>query len=294
MILIPVFLGICSALFGALANLIAWQAMGFTTARHFVSFTFAIMFLLLLPLAPFYFDLQWGALGLSLVLCVAIIDGVANYFYFRSFEVNDVSTASVLLSLSPFFTLLLQPIVQSENAILKGHYLISVLLIAGGIVLLNLRFPTDPRNFLLNLNSKGATGYRVKLMVPLVAAFLFGSNIYLTKELLTRDITNPYTFYLIRSGIIAIFTAVLLHPNLSWVNRRTLQITVGRSILVIAQWLLMLYALESGHPALVKAISDSSPLFVMMLAVIFFGQRMTRRLVLGSGCILVGLGLLVW
>jgi len=66
-------------------------------------------------------------------------------------------------------------------------------------------------------------------------------------------------------------------PKFDWVSTKRLGIAAGRSSLVIAQWMLLLFALERGHTVVVKAVSGTSPLFVLVFAFFFLKEKITWR-----------------
>jgi drug/metabolite transporter (DMT)-like permease len=282
---ISIIAGLASALFGAMSNLLAKVVMGFSNSRNYIAVNFAIIFLLLIPFAPFFFFLQFSPRALMLVLLAASLDGLANYFYFKAFEINDSVTASVFLSLSPLFTLLLLPMIdlgQSQFLPIDGLGVLSIVL---GIVLLN-------RELQSGIAFRTRKSYFQALWVPILASFLFGANIYLIKYIFDQAIVNAFSYYFLRAFIIAVMMWALLRPKTEWVTRKRLGIAAGRSSLVILQWMFFLYALEWGQPVIVKAVSDTSPLFVLVFGFLFLKESVTWRKVIGALLVIGGLGML--
>jgi len=87
---------------------------------------------------------------------------------------------------------------------------------------------------------------------------------------------------------------ITLRPTLGWITSKRLGIAAGRSTLVIAQWMFMLYALQLGNPVIVKAVSDTSPLFVIVLAGLFLKEKFTSLKVVGAIIVIGGLILLTF
>jgi drug/metabolite transporter (DMT)-like permease len=280
-------LSLGSALFAAGASVLARYLLQFATTREYLGVGFALLFVQLLPFVPFFFVLQTTGVAVAAILLVSLVDGVANYFYFKAFEIQDASTASSLLALSPLFALLVAPFVGALALASPGGLdslgVVGVLAVVAGVITIN-RAITAP----------AATGERApasrwyRLVVPLVSSLLFGVNAYGIKYILTQEYANPFTYYLIRAFVVMVLAFALFRPSFDWLNRRVLLIGAGRAVFVIAQWMLLLYALGMGNPPLVKAVSETTPLFVILLS-LFAGEQVTRHTVAGGVLIVAGL-----
>lgn len=279
-------LSLASAVFGALSNVAAKHMMGLCATRDFLSVNFAILFVTLLPFAPIAFKIKTTPLGIGAILLASLVDAWANYFYFRSFEMNDAATASGLLSVAPLFTLLLMLALPNlgSSGLTIGVGL-GVATITAGVVLLNQGTARSKEPGAAD----GGSGKARRVWLPIAAAALFGGNTLLLKYILSEGIANPYSYYLLRAAIISLVMYVVLRPRLSWVSLRAIGMTFGRGIFVIAQWLLMLYALALGSAAVVKAVSETTPLFVLMLSPALLRERLDARKVFGVVLIICGL-----
>jgi len=87
---------------------------------------------------------------------------------------------------------------------------------------------------------------------------------------------------LIRVLFIALVTHFTLKPNDKWVTLKNLRTTWWRALCVLVQWMLLLHALTIGNPAIVKAIADSLPLFVILIAVLLYKEKLSRNTIAGS------------
>ena len=103
---------------------------------------------------------------------------------------------------------------------------------------------------------------------------------------------NPYTYYFLRLFLIAIMAHIVFRPDLTWVNGNSLAVTAGRGIFVVIQWMAMLTALTMGEPAIVKAVSEVSPLFVLVLSFAFLKEHITRNKLASALLIIAGLFLI--
>jgi len=271
-------------LFGSISNTAAKFVMRFTNTKDYIAVNFAIIFILLTPFSFWFFSIELSLVGIILVVLASIIDGVANYLYFNAFEIGSAVTASTILSLSPLFTLLLFPLFGTGTGEFTLVKVLGILIIVTGVVILN--------------NSVKGQGLEITswkiIGVPLLASLIFGGNVYLIKYLLVENITTPFTYYYIRSFVIVVFLTPIIRPNIAWVNIKTFLIAGGRSVMVITQWLFLLTALEVGNPAVVKSVSDTSPLFVILWAKIFLNEDITLYKVFGAMTIILGLFLLIF
>jgi len=93
--------------------------------------------------------------------------------------------------------------------------------------------------------------------------------------------------------LIAVAAYLLFRPNHSWLNRDTILFSLVRLVFVIAQWLALLVALDLGNPASIKALSDASPLFVILLSGAVIKERTNRWQALGAIVVLAGIALIV-
>ncbi len=281
----PLLLALIAAITGAGTNLTVRYVLKFATARDYVSINFLIIFLVLTPFAPLFLQIHATPLTWVCLLGASILDAGANLCYFKAFEINDTGTASALLATSPIFTLLLLPFfgTPGHNQLSPAN-IIGLLLTCAGIILLS-------RN--LNKTTKQPAQTRqaafYPMLMPLLSAFLFGSSVYLVKYILNFNLANPFSYYYIRAPLIAGFSAMMLRPDLHWITPRRLVLAAGRSFFVIAQWLAFLYAVDLGNAALVKAVSEVTPLFVLILSTLLFGEKLTSIKLTGAGLIVAGL-----
>lgn len=279
-------LSLLSAFSGALAALLTKRTLRFAPTRDYLSVNFAVLFVLLLPFAPWLFALNLTPGAVALLLLTALIDVPANYFYFRAFEVLDAGPASVLLSLAPLFALAVAPLAGMAGA-LDVAVVGGILLTVAGVTILN-RATKSTSDSIPATRRAG----HIRFLIPLASSALFGVNVYLVKYILSSDVTNPYTFYLIRTLIIAILSHLLWRPALGWVTPCALIAVAGRGIFVVGKWLLFLYAVAQGAPALVQTAGEVTPLFVVILAALFLKEPLTHAKLFGAALVVAGLWLI--
>jgi drug/metabolite transporter (DMT)-like permease len=280
------WLAIFSAVFAAFANIFARRLMRIAPTKDMISINFGLMFGLLLPAAPFLWSFSLTWMSFLFVMTAATLDAVANYCYFKSFEDLDVVTASSILSLSPAFALVISPLFPLSTAGISFLHVIAIFIIVIGLWLLS-KFQRE--NYQLNKYKR--KGY-LSFLWPVASAIFFSLSLFILKGVFSSGSINPYSYYLVRAGYIAIITWVLVKPDLRWVNRHRLAGTTGRLVLVVFQWLLLLTALESGHPVFVKALSDIAPLFVLIFAWPVLAEKPVKGQVIGAIIVIVGMMLM--
>src|SRR5574340_213028 len=269
------WMAVSSAMSGGIANLLARRLVRFAPARDLVSANFGLMTLMLLPAAPWFWRFDANRQAVGLFVLAALVDAAANILYFKSFEALPAVTASSILALSLLFSLIMWPWL-APDAVLSEWNGVGIGLAVTGLVLLTRpeqQRAAEPRERRWRL---GAIAY------PLMAALLFGVNIYPVRTLLVNEWTNPYTYYLLRAPVIAAATWLALRPRLDWVNAKRGGLTAGRLVVVIGQWLLLLTALQAGSPGVVKALADSSPLFVLLLSGLVLKEKVGKWQAVGA------------
>ena len=272
-------MAVISAGSGGVAALLARRMMRIAPTRDLISVNFGLIFVMLLPAAPFFWHIEFSWRALVVFLLAVLLDAMANIFYFKSFERLPAVTASAVMALSPLAALALQPLLEPGFR-LSMLNMVGVGLVVTGLVLL-------ARN---GSNAAGAVKVApVHLIYPLLAAILFGINVFPVRTLMANQWTNPYTYYLLRALLVALLTGAVLRPRLGWLSGLRAVKLGGRLAFVIAQWLLLLAALEKGSPAVVKTLADTSPLFVVALAGTLLGEKVGWSQALGAVLTVAGM-----
>lgn len=282
---LSVLLGIMSAFFGALTSILAKQILKTVRTQDFLTINFLVLFMTLLPFAPLGFQISYEAKAIATIILAASIDALGNYLFFKSFELNDAVTASTLISLSPIFTLFLAPVLSPNSFNLQVIQTLGIVIIVIGITLVS-RY-SSPDSLVMSPTSKRLRG----LIFPSLTAVIFGGNVHLIKYLFNQHYANPYSYYLFRVLMISLITYAIFNPDHRWMTSKNLYITWVRALCVLAQWMLLLHALKIGDPAIVKAVSDSSPLFVILIVLFLFKEKLSRKTIFGS--LLITLGILM-
>lgn len=272
-------IAIASAFFASIGNILARTLLKSLRSQDILAINFLMMASLLLLISPgFYkFDFTWVAAGL--VALVAIIDAVANYFYFKAFEETEASVATPMLSLAPGFTFLFGFLFLNE-VVSPSMYIIAITII--GLIIY---FSSDWKNF---------RKFRASTLVPaLTASVLFGISAIPAKMLLdTFEAVNAPTLYMFRAGLVGLLAVLFFGftiPNLTVTQYRIIFV---RSIFVIAQWVLLYMALSLGSSGVTVTLANITPIFVFLLSMVFLDERPTWQKI-GAALLILVLSLIV-
>ncbi len=267
-------IAIASAFFGAVATLLARTLLKEIKSKDIIAVNFFTMGIILLLLSPLFYHFDSSVLGMGLVVLIALIDTAANYFFFKTFEKTDASIASPLLSLAPVFTffcswIFLTDVTNARSIVLSLFILVLIII-----------FSTDFSNF---ASFKTAT-----LWPGVLSSVLFGLSAIPSKYLLTTlHAINPPTLYMFRAGFIAVFSTLLFRFSITAISVRQYRLIFFRGLIVIAQWILLYYALSVGSAGVTITLGNITPIFVFLLSVIFLREKPTVKKIIAALLVLV-------
>lgn len=264
-------LALVSAIFASMANIIARVLLKDIKASSVIGVYFAIMAVTMLVLSPLFYHFEYSPKSIMLLLSIVLIDIIANYFYFKTFEKSEASVATPLLSIAPLFTFILSYFILGESVDVK------TLLLSLTIVFLIIWFGYVP-------NSK----YTKETLRPaIIASFLFGLSAIPTKELLSEvDVINAPTLYMFRAALIAII-ALLIFKTKTNISVKQYRLMFFRGLIVITQWVLLYYALTKGAAGVTMTISNTAPIFVFIFSIIILNEKPTLKKMLAAIAVLV-------
>jgi drug/metabolite transporter (DMT)-like permease len=267
-------LAILSAVFAAIANILARTLLKDIKSRDILGINFATTAVTLLVLSPFFYRFSATPQTLGLLLLIGLIDGVANYFYFTAFEQTEASVATPVLSLAPGFTFLFGWLFLGDVVSAR----IFALTIA--IILLIIIFSTNFKDF---KHFRAAT-----LMPALAASFLFGISAIPSKELLSQlHAINAPTLFMFRGILIALLAFLFFRKPARMPTTRQYELIFVRGLFVITQWLLLYYALSKGNAGVTVTLGNITPIFVFAFSVIFLKERATFKKITAAGLVVV-------
>ncbi|EKD43186.1 MAG: hypothetical protein ACD_72C00415G0006 [uncultured bacterium] len=257
-------IAILSAFFAAIGTILARPLLKQIKSKEILGINFLTMTTVLLLLSPLFYFFKVTYLSVGLLMLVSLIDTVANYFYFKTFEQTDASAASPILSISPAFTFLFSWIFLQETSGI-WTYFIAILIIFSTILL-----TADFKNFQL---TKSAT-----IIPALISTVLFGISAIPAKYLLNNlQAINSPTLYMFRAGIISLFALLLFGFNITTISIKQYRLIFVRSLFVIAQYVLFYYAISSGNTGVSSTLANITPFFVFILAAVFLKEKITLK-----------------
>lgn len=292
-----IFLALLSAISGATANTLARKITKYcgNSPEEYIPVHYTVLSALLLPFLPLFLHVDLNLKTGVLLLMLYVMDLFANYFYLKSFEIQRTYKISIIIATAPLWGLLAYPFFQNIlNLKLSGYDFVGIIITIIGLFILSYRTSDDTLNlsheesgiFYLIAHNLRRVPKRIrkkKIFYPLMSAILMGVSIYILKYLFVEDAINPYTYYTSRNIVFMIIFLLWLKPNfkdflsiegnIKWVT--------FRSIFVIAQWLGLLYAISLGDPLIAKALSDTIPLFVIVISYIIWHVRLRPHKIIG-------------
>jgi len=257
-------IAILSAFFAAIATILARPLLKQIKSQEILGINFLTMTAVLLLLSPLFYFFNATLLSFGLLIIISLIDTVGNYYYFKTFEQTDASAAAPMLSLSPVFTFLFSWIFLQETSGI-GTYIIAILIIFAIILL-----TADFKNL---QQTKTAT-----IIPALISTILFGISAIPAKFLLNNlHAINAPTLYMFRAGFISLLALLLFGFNITTISIKQYRLIFVRSLFVIAQWILLYYAISSGNTGVSVTLANITPAFVFILAIIFLKEKITWK-----------------
>ncbi|KKS13455.1 MAG: hypothetical protein UU67_C0024G0012 [Candidatus Daviesbacteria bacterium GW2011_GWB1_41_5] len=224
---------VASAFFAAIANILARTLLKNLRSQDILGINFLSMGITLLLISPLFYKFKPSLTAIGLIILIAVIDTAANYFFFKTFEKTEASIATPILSLAPGFTFFFGWLVLGDAVNIQTYFL------AGLIILSIIIFSVDFKNF---------HKFRVATLTPaLISSVLFGVSAIPSKILLTSlDVINAPTLYMFRAGFIALFALLFFGFSVKGITIGQYRFIFIRGLFVIAQWVLLYFALSKG------------------------------------------------
>ncbi|PWH18729.1 MAG: hypothetical protein DDG59_05365 [Anaerolineae bacterium] len=241
-------------------------------------------FLALLSLAvilqtSFNVPLRMGVLG----ALGAVIYAGGYLFFFRGFEIGNVSIVAATMNLWAVFTMLFAFLFMGQR--LTPTQTVGVGLIIGGATLASLRWEELG-------NQKFQISGGVKEAV--LGAFFFGVFWNLS-EILSEQMGWLWTTLSVKCGIVLFLLIVSLlsrrRLGISQTKHQTKAVVLLMGVIEAAAVALVNYGLTIGDAILITPISSALSVVTISLAMIFLRERVTR--IQGGGMILAVMGIIL-
>ena len=229
---------------------------------------------------------EWGLLSGSVIIGVVLGDTL----YLSALKEIGVSRTMPLVGTFPLASLFFEWLLlrhPASRALLLGTCLVVV-----GVICIS----TDSRRA-----SDTGDSARVKLKLGIVlalsAAFLWGvSTVILKPGLAHIGLIHANAIRMPLVAILLYFTRVLpsRKENLRGVGRRTLLIVAASGALgMFLGSLLFLAALKQTSATMTVTLASTSPVMAMIMAVVFLKEKVSARILLGTGFCLAGVWLVM-
>lgn len=226
------------------------------------SFNIPVLIFLLLPLAAIFYS--------------------AGYlFFFRGFELGNISTVAATMNLWPVFTMLVAFIFMGQR--LTTTQTIGVFMIIAGVTLAS-----------LNWSEIRESGFGVSSGVKETVAGAFFFGIYWNvSEIISEEIGWLLTTLFIKLGIIIfllIFSSIIKRElNLSQVSTKTKWIVLLMGIIEAGAVAVVNYGLTIGDAILITPIASALSIVTISLAIIFLRDKITKLQGLGITMAIIGI-----
>lgn len=257
-------LAIVSAFFWALANIFARVFLKEVKAYHSMGISFLMVGSTLMILSPLFFHFEPTWKTILLLYLIAVIDAIANYFYFKTFEKTEANVATSVLSLSPIFVfafgwLFLQETTEFIDIVLAFLIIICVVW--------------------LTVDFKNIKSYTSQTLGPaLLASFFFWISTIPSKAILDGgELINSPTLYMFRATIIGMIALIFMRANLGTLNLRHIRMIWFQWLLAILTWVTYYYALTHGNAGITNTLSHISPVFALFIWAMFLSEKITLQ-----------------
>ncbi|MCM2325372.1 MAG: DMT family transporter [Candidatus Woesearchaeota archaeon] len=213
-----------------------------------------------------------------LVLIASIFDIVASYNFMRAFEIGEVAVVAPITASYALITAILAAMFLGE--VLSIAKVLVILLIVIGVALAS----ADIRKM---RHIRSVKGFKEAM----ITAFSLGLLFTLMKFLSTR--LNLATMFILTWFFLGIILMVFSGIRLGWHIKRlefgTLALLALIELLFASAWLLFSTGLSISDASFLVPISSLYPAVTVMLALIFFKEKLAKNQLIGIGIIIMGL-----
>lgn len=227
----------------------------------------------LLLLFIFTFSLNVPVLVIILLPIAAILYSAGYLFFFKGFEVGNVSIVAATMNLWAVFTMLFAFIFMGQR--LSTIQSMGVLMIISGVTLASLNW-SDIRKQKFQLSSG--------VKETIIGAFFFGV-FWNISEVITEEIGWLLTTLFVKFGIVLFLLLFSLLVKrelvLTEATTKTKTMVVLMGIIEAGAVAIVNYGLTIGDAILITPISSALSIVTITLAVIFLKEKITRLQGLG-------------
>lgn len=238
---------------------------------------------ILVLLFAFTTNFKIPILTILLLPIAAILYSAGYLFFFKGFELGNVSTVAATMNLWPVFTMLVAFLFMGQR--LTTTQTIGVFMIIAGVTLAS-----------LNWNEIKDKGFQLSSGVKETVAGAFFFGIYWNiSEIISEEIGWLLTTLFIKLGIIIfllIFSVFIKQElNLSRITAKTKWIVLLMGIIEAGAVAVVNYGLMIGDAILITPIASALSIVTITLAIIFLKDKVS--LLQGSGIVIAIVGIIV-
>ncbi|KKW42013.1 MAG: EamA-like protein transporter family [Candidatus Magasanikbacteria bacterium GW2011_GWA2_56_11] len=272
-------LAIFSALFGGLANIFVKRVVERVRPEYALAPGFLFIAASLALFSPWFYSFSATREAIGAIFLVILIDGIANYYYFKTFVQSEVSIATPLLSVAPLFTFVFGWFFLAEAVSAPK------LAAAVCIVVLLVIFSWDRRD--IRRFERGT------LAPAIISAVLFGASAIPAKYLLsTLGALNAPTLYMFRALAIGAVLSLVYRRAYATIKQGDYRFIFLQAAMAIGQWLLLYSALSRGESGITVTLANTVPIFTFIFGALFLRERITVKKVVATALV-IGLVLVV-
>lgn len=228
-----------------------------------------------------------GYVILMLVLSVVFSIAVGDTVYLKAQYYIGVSRASPITTLTPLFTLFAAYFLLGEP--LTEHILIGVLLVCGGVYFIT----QPPKNEVTTPHGTGIQrlGFGLAFLTPLcwTGGYLVLRVAVGELDTITANSVR-FFFAILFTGLMSIGTGSI--RELGTYHRRTIQLVVLATVFnILLGALFWVDSIKYAGASKAATLGSTAPLFALPLSVVFLGESVSWRLLLGTFMTIIGVWL---
>ncbi len=243
---------------------------------------FAGLISIFLLVLAFKSNLNISALTIFLCLIASILYSAGYLFFFKGFEIGNVSIIAATMNLWAVFTMLFAFVFMGQR--LSSIQSLGVLMILLGATLASLNW-----NEIKNQNFQLSAGVKEAIF----GAFFFGV-FWNVSEIISEQSGWVLTTLLIKFGIILflLFFSFLTKQKVGLTNipKKTITIILLMGVIEAVAVAFVNYGLTIGDAILITPIASALSIVTILLAIIFLKEKITK--IQGAGIMLAIIGII--
>ncbi len=277
----PQFLALCTALSYAAANISVRRGLHYSSAATATLVSLIVHGVVLGSAVGFTgAPAQVAAVAVGLIAITGVLQTGMRLFHYMGIDKVGTSRAVTLRSTHPIFSVLIGITILQETA--SFAILVGTLLVVAGIVLTSWQVEEQITTFRWH-----------HLLFPMGTAFITGIVHPLRRYAMV--LANEPLFFAALVGVISLvcFSSTLsfsaMRERILW-SRKSLAAFVAAGVFESLAVLFMLHAFVNGPVVLVSPIAATSPIWTLLMSVVFLRdlERINRYAVIGTLCVVVG------